>query len=391
MALTELQIGTGNDFYVQTIQSKMRPSPIQTLVFADRNKVFLDADKTLYERNRLKIDNRIAQIVGKRSEAKRIRIETSTELQPVKLDRSFEDYTVDVGEWNNYDEFVKRYVEAYQTAFNAKVPFQMDGSLREMFDRFMRSEMMSLGLHFAFRQWNLRQAKHNSLLSTGRWDYKDSQNSPVFIDYGVTVNPVSIPWSQIDTATPLTDLDNAIEAMQADQQVPRLIFMGVDACRYYERNTKEVAVRSSQLGGIVNIPGTVINSDVTLTRSMLDVDAGYREVGTYRGMPIYCISKKVVVPTLDGKDLLVESFDTNSVSLVALESVLTANNFTDVYRDLDFWAGENNTERVIIRGREWYAYHGRVSSDSKRKDYFCESWHAPVLEDAKALHILNVA
>jgi len=391
MALTELPIGAGNDLYVQTIQSKMRPSPIQTLVFADRNKVFLPVDKTLYERNRLNIDNSIAQIVGHRSEAKTIQIKTSTELVPVKLDKSFETYTVDVGEWNNYDDFVKRYTDAYNAAFNAKVPFVMDGALREMFERFMRSEMMSLGLHFAFRQWNLRQAKHNSLLSTGRWDYNDSQNSPVFIDYGVTAKPVTIPWSQIDNAKPLTDLDNAIEAMQANQQVPRLIFMGVNACRYFERNTKEVQARSIALGGVVNIPGTVINADISLTRSMMDVDAGYREVGTYRGIPIYCISKKVSVPTKAGSNLLVETFDANAVSLVALESVLTANNFTDVYGDLGFWAGENNTERIVVTGREWYAYHGRVSSDSQRKDYFCMSKHAPVLEDAKALHILNIA
>jgi hypothetical protein len=391
MALTELPIGTGNDLYVQTIQSKMRPSPIQSIIFADQNKRFLDVDKMLYERNKINIDNKIAQIVGKRSEAKTIEVTTSKPLTPIQLDRSFETYTVDVGEWNNYDEFVKRYTEAYQTAFNNKIPFVMDNTLREMFDRFMRSEMMSLGLHFAFRQWNLRQAKHNSLLSTGRWDYKDSQNSPVFIDYGATINTITTPWSQVDTATPLTDLDNAIDAMQKEQQVPRIILMGTDACRYFERNTKEVQIRTSQVIGGLNIPGTVINSDITLTRAMMDVDAGYREVGAYRSMQIYCISKKVVVPTTDGKCKLVETFDPNAVSLVSLSSVLTANNFTDVYSALDFWAGENNTERVIIRDREWYAYHGRVSSDSKRKDYFCESKHAPVLEDPKALYIMNVA
>lgn len=389
MNLTELSTAAqGTDLLTETISSRLVPTPVQSVVFAE--KEFIDANTRIYESKKIKTDNKIAQIVGMRSQAKNITFEAKTDLKQITLDRSFETYNVNLGEWNRYDQMQKMYIEALVTAMGNKVAFVPSAELKELFNQFMRSEMLQLGLHFASRVFHLIQAKQNSLLSTGRWEYVDASIAPVSKDFGIIPEPVGVGWNDIDNSTPLKDLDDAIDVMQSKQQVPSIIFMGLKAAASFERNRKEVLLTNIQPIAGAPFVTTMQAPNVTLTRELMNTSAGFKNIGTYRQIPIYCITKQVSIPLEDGSDMIVETFDENAVSLVALKSQLGGDNFTDVYGNLEYFMGSENTEKVTITGREWFAYHGMVSSDYKSKDYFCESKHAPVIEDNNALYILNV-
>ena len=390
MALTELNTTAGSDLISLEVMSRLVPTPIQTMVFNETD--FIDANSRVYENNKIKIDNKVAQIVGMRSEAKNITFEAYTGLKTVTLDRTFEVYNVDIGEWNNYDNLQKRYFEAFEQASKNGItnfnPRMMDDAWLAEFSRFMRSELLQLALKFESGVFNTIQSKHNSILSTYKWAYSDAEISNVSHDYGKIPFVVGTPWNQRKDATPISDIDAGIEKMADNEQITDLIIMGRQAARDFEHNEKEVRIMSGQFQ-ISNPLLAPVNPIVNLTNSIMISGAGYRQVGTFRDIPIIAISKQMVVPRADGTKVTVETFDENAVSLIATRSPMNENNFLDVFGNLKFY-NEDTLDEVIVTGRRWFSYHGNVSSDKKRKDYFCESKHAPLILDINALNILNV-
>jgi len=392
MNLTELRITTGTDILSQTIAARLQETPIQSVVFRERR--FIDHNTEFYNAPEVAVSNRIAMMVRGRSEPKNIMKDGKGKIKQFKLQRSKETDSLDITEVMEYDKMQALFMDEWIKAHDNKVPFLPSNQLEDMFNKFKSSEMFMIGLRMHSRQFFGWIAKHASLISTGKRFYQDAEVSntdEVNIDWGIPINTVTIPWSQTETATPLQNLDKAFDAMRKKNQNPTAIFMGAAAAEHFERNTKEVYRENVQPIPTVPFVTNVQSPSVVLTRSLMDVNSGYRQVGSYRGIPIYCISKEVLVPLEDGTEKLVEIFDTNAVSIVSQNSEIGGNNFVDVFGNLSYFSGADNNELTIIRNRQWFAYLGGVSDDKTRKSYYCESRHIPVLENKDALFIYNVA
>ena len=377
----------GNGLLTQYIKSQLVETPIQTLVF--KEKKFLPKDVDVYYTKNIKATRKIAQIVGQYSEAKNVREEKKIESQEIKLYPSRETDSVGIDEVTNFGEIEEQYLKEHRAAQNGKYPFIPSGALQEKLDWLKQQRLYTVGLNLAARQFFLRQAKQNSCISRGIWEYADSEISNVKIDFGIDIKfPQGVSWSDLDNATPLKDLDFAFDAMRKNRQTPFAIFMGEDAATNFERNRKEV---SSMFQFMPQLPEVkVSNPKVSIAESIMDTNAGYKLVGSYKQLPIYSISNEVVVPQTDGNSETVQTFDPYAVSIVAKDNVMGVQNFVDVFGNLAFFQSAENNELVII-SKEYVVYYGDLSSDKTRKNYFSMSKHAPIIENPDALYIFNVA
>jgi hypothetical protein len=284
---------------------------------------------------------------------------------------------------NSQNSYYRAYAQVVANKWQIALP--KDGI--EALEMYKKTNICQIGLQFAQRFDNHKVAMENSLISTGAYTYNDATLSSINLKFEHTLKSADTPWSNLDDATPLSDIEKILDIYTNNIMIPGAIFMGKEAARNFIKNKKEVINTQVQMVGasiIVQSPEVDIEK---ARQTKFDPYAGYQEIGSYRGIPIFMISKEVAVPTDKHNTMLVETFDTNSVSFVAFNDNLLNKNFLSVHRELNYM-GDNGVP--ITERQESVAYFGKVDDTQKRQNFYCESTYAPVLLNDKALVILNV-
>jgi len=380
------QLKAEHNSLLNELSSKLlKPSPIRTKVF--NNREFIKYTEEYFMLQYIMKTQHVAQMVDWQSGAKNVIPITPPDPIPVKVYRFFEKYSISVYDIEPYLNSQNIYYRAVQqmAANNWQMALPREGY--DALELFKKNHISQIGLQFAQRFDNQKVAMENSLISTGEYTYTDATLSPVNLKFKHKKVSAKSTWSDLENATPLSDLEEVLDIYKDNMMQIGAIFMGRDAARNFLRNKKEIIdTKVSLVGSSVVVQSPEVDIDIA-RKTQFDPYAGYQEIASYRGIPIYMISKEVEVPMPDHKTVLIETFDTNAVSFVAFNDMLLNKNFLAVHRELFY---EDEVSGIIsVTKEESVAYFGNVDSSKKKRDFFCESTYSPVLLNEHALVILD--
>jgi len=384
MPIKEISISPqGNDMISMAMRENQRVSPIQTLVFNPANRKFIPKNTDEYITNNSKVTQKIAQMVGHRSDPKNTRLEATGEKKLIKLHRFHETTAIEAYEIDDYQEKEAKFLKAWNASVGSGLKISQEAL--DYLNEFKETRVSKVGLNFGNTQHNGLVAFQNAAISRGVYEYQDAEIGRKIVDYGVTRTASQVEWADPE-AKPLTQINEVEEIFIENRLGLDVICMGRAAARNFLANKTEVAP-IIKIG--VDIPGIQTQSqDIIIDRqSKFDAGAGYQHVATYRGIPIYTFSKKLVVPNSDGQEVLIETFDENAVSFLSLKNYNNEPNFRNVHKTLYYVDDDGNT---IDIQKEVFAYIGGADTSKKRLEMFCESFYAPIVENSDALYILNV-
>ena len=333
----------------------LKPSPIRTKVF--NNKEFIKHTEEYFMLRYLMQTPKVAQMVDWQSEPKNVIPITPPPPIPVSVYRFFEIFSVSVYDIEPYLNSQNIYYKAVEQMAANKWQIALPREGMDALEIFKKNNISQIGLQFAQRFDNQKVAMENSLISTGEYTYTDTTLSSVHLDFKHTKINATSTWSDLDTATPLSDLEKVLDIYQDNKMQIGAIFMGKDAARNFLRNKKEIIdTKVSLVGASVIVQSPEVDIEIA-RKTQFDPYAGYQEIASYRGIPIYMIHKQVEVTLPDHRTTLIETFDTNAVSFVAYNDMLLNKNFLAIHRELNYM-DENGTNNVIKE--ESVAYFGKV-------------------------------
>jgi len=374
-----------NQLLNQVASMVLKPSPVREKVFNDTE--FIKHTEEYFMLDYVPTTQVVAQMVDWQSEPKNvIPIPTPPPIS-VKVHRFFESYAVSVYDIEPFLSSQNAYYRAVEQLAANKFKLAMPREGIDALEMFRKTKIANIGLQFAMRYDNHRVAFENSLLSTGAYTYADPTLSAIKTEFKFLSQTAVKTWNDLDNATPLTDIEEALQKFQNNKLTVGAIFMGRTAANNFIKNKKEIINQAVSVQGASVI---VQSPEIELSKNKIyDPFAGYQEIGNYKGIPIYMISKEVEVPTPNGKTVMVETFDTNAVSFVALNDILYNRNFFVVHRELNYM--DEDSGKMDTKKEEMVSYFGKVDDTQKRVNFYCESTFAPVMTNPNALLILNVA